>query len=54
MAFIPAYILILAVTILIDYTAGLYLVRVTGRWRLCASLDKHRGDVCSPLHLQIL
>jgi alginate O-acetyltransferase complex protein AlgI len=34
MAFIPAYILILAVTILIDYTAGLYLVRVTGRWRL--------------------
>ena len=33
MAFIPAYILILAVTILIDYTAGLYLLRVTGKWR---------------------
>ena len=34
MAFIPAYILILAVTIMIDYTAGIYLVRVPGRWKL--------------------
>jgi D-alanyl-lipoteichoic acid acyltransferase DltB (MBOAT superfamily) len=33
MAFIPAYILILAVTILIDYTAGLWLERTTGRTR---------------------
>ena len=33
MAFIPAYILILGVTILIDYTAGIYLDRVRGRWR---------------------
>jgi alginate O-acetyltransferase complex protein AlgI len=30
MAFIPAYILILIVTILIDYTAGIYLERTTG------------------------
>jgi alginate O-acetyltransferase complex protein AlgI len=34
MAFIPAYVLILAVTILIDYVAGIYLERVTGRARL--------------------
>lgn len=34
MAFIPAYILILAVTILIDYFAGIYLERVTGRARV--------------------
>jgi len=33
MAFIPAYILILLVTILIDYWAGIYLERVTGRGR---------------------
>jgi alginate O-acetyltransferase complex protein AlgI len=33
MAFIPAYILILAVTILIDYTAGIYLNVVRGKWR---------------------
>ncbi len=33
MAFIPAYILILIVTILIDYTAGIYLERKTGRIR---------------------
>jgi alginate O-acetyltransferase complex protein AlgI len=33
MAFIPAYILILALTILIDYTAGIYLGRVRGYWR---------------------
>ena len=33
MAFIPAYILILLVTILIDYVAGIYLERVTGRAR---------------------
>lgn len=33
MAFIPAYILILAVTIVIDYTAGIYLERTTGRTR---------------------
>jgi alginate O-acetyltransferase complex protein AlgI len=30
MAFIPAYILILALTIIIDYTAGIYLNKVTG------------------------
>lgn len=33
MAFIPAYILILGVTILIDYVAGIYLDRVQGRNR---------------------
>lgn len=33
MAFIPAYILILAITIVIDYVAGIYLERVTGRSR---------------------
>jgi len=33
MAFIPAYILILAITIVIDYFAGIYLERVTGRTR---------------------
>jgi alginate O-acetyltransferase complex protein AlgI len=33
MAFIPAYILILIVTILIDYTAGIYLERKTGQTR---------------------
>ena len=33
MAFIPAYILILAITILIDYTAGIYLERTHGRAR---------------------
>ena len=33
MAFIPAYIFILLVTILIDYTAGLYLEKLTGRSR---------------------
>lgn len=31
MAFIPTYILILAVTILIDYVAGIYIERVEGR-----------------------
>src|SRR5689334_23831608 len=41
MAFIPAYILILAVTIVIDYTAGLYLERIGRRaklWLLGASV----------------
>jgi alginate O-acetyltransferase complex protein AlgI len=33
MAFIPAYILILGLTIVIDYTAGLYLERVDGKSR---------------------
>jgi alginate O-acetyltransferase complex protein AlgI len=33
MAFIPAYILILIITILIDYTAGIYLERTRGRKR---------------------
>jgi alginate O-acetyltransferase complex protein AlgI len=33
MAFIPAYILILAITILIDYAAGIYLERTQGRRR---------------------
>lgn len=33
MAFVPAYILILAITIVIDYIAGIYLERVTGRAR---------------------
>ena len=33
MAFIPAYILILVVTILIDYAAGIYLERVHERYR---------------------
>ncbi|GDX50963.1 alginate O-acetyltransferase [Bacteroidota bacterium] len=33
MAFIPVYILILAVTIIIDYTAAIYIERATGRWR---------------------
>ena len=54
MAFIPAYILILAVTILIDYTAGIYLVRVTGRWEAASPLDKHCGDLRGALYLQIL
>ncbi len=34
MAFIPAYILILGVTIVVDYTAGIYLERTHGRRRL--------------------
>jgi D-alanyl-lipoteichoic acid acyltransferase DltB (MBOAT superfamily) len=41
MAFIPAYILILLVTILIDYFAGIYLERVEGKARkalLCLSI----------------
>lgn len=33
MAFVPAYILILAITIIIDYIAGIYLERVAGRAR---------------------
>src|SRR5258705_4249688 len=33
MAFIPAYILILAITIAIDYTAGIWLERTTGKAR---------------------
>ncbi len=33
MAFVPAYILILALTILIDYVAGIYLERASGRTR---------------------
>ena len=33
MAFIPAYILILALTIIIDYTAGIYLEKAAGRTR---------------------
>src|SRR6476660_2855789 len=33
MAFIPVYILILAVTIAIDYTAGIWLERTTGKAR---------------------
>ena len=33
MAFIPVYILILGLTIVIDYAAGIYLERVTGRSR---------------------
>ena len=41
MAFIPAYILILGLTIVIDYTAGIYLEKVAGRarsWLLAASV----------------
>jgi len=41
MAFIPAYIVILALTIAIDYTAGIYLGKVAGRarsWLLAASV----------------
>ncbi len=41
MAFIPAYILILALTIAIDYTAGIYLEKAAGRsrsWLLAASV----------------
>lgn len=41
MAFIPAYIAILALTIAIDYTAGIYLGKVAGRarsWLLAASV----------------
>jgi alginate O-acetyltransferase complex protein AlgI len=41
MSFIPAYILILGLTIGIDYTAGLWLERVTGRarrWLLIGSI----------------
>ncbi len=34
MAFVPAYILILMITIVIDYFAGIYLERVTGKPRL--------------------
>ncbi len=33
MAFIPAYILILGLTIIIDYTAGIYMERATGQTR---------------------
>lgn len=33
MAFVPAYILILGTTIIIDYTAGIYLERITGQRR---------------------
>src|SRR5687768_12127459 len=33
MAFIPVYILILGLTIVIDYAAGIYLEKVTGRSR---------------------
>jgi alginate O-acetyltransferase complex protein AlgI len=33
MAFVPAYILILAITILVDYTAGLLIARAEGRRR---------------------
>jgi len=33
MAFIPAYILILTVTIVVDYTAGIYLEKTNGRLR---------------------
>src|SRR5215212_8472600 len=33
MAFIPAYILILVVTIIIDYIAGIYIERAEGRQR---------------------
>lgn len=35
MAFIPSYILILGLTITIDYVAGIYLDKVTGRTRSC-------------------
>src|SRR5262252_9078092 len=35
MAFIPAYILILALTIAIDYIAGLLLEKAVGRARFC-------------------
>ena len=41
MAFIPAYILILAITIIIDYTAGIFLENATGRsrrWLLVVSV----------------
>jgi alginate O-acetyltransferase complex protein AlgI len=41
MAFVPAYILILLITILIDYFAGIYLERITGRprkWLLIVSI----------------
>lgn len=41
MAFIPAYILVLAITIIIDYTAGIFLERATGRrrrWLLLVSV----------------
>jgi alginate O-acetyltransferase complex protein AlgI len=41
MAFIPAYILILALTILIDYTAGIFIERTNGRkraWLLAVSV----------------
>src|SRR5688572_482552 len=33
MAFVPVYILILGLTIVIDYAAGIYLGKVTGRSR---------------------
>src|SRR5579864_7379424 len=48
MAFIPAYILILLVTILIDYFAGMYIERVEGRhrkWLLLVSI----GSTCAVL-----
>ncbi len=41
MAFVPAYILILAITILIDYWAGIYLERMEGKrrkWLLIVSI----------------
>ncbi len=46
MAFIPAYILVLCFTILVDYVSGLYLAQAQGkarRWGLYASLGANLG-----------
>lgn len=48
MAFVPAYILILGTTIVIDYTAGIYLNRITGRGRLIV-LGISIGATCAIL-----
>ena len=45
MAFIPAYMLILAVTILIDHTAGTYLNVVRGKMQDASAWDQHRRDL---------
>ena len=45
MAFIPAYIAILFVTILIDYVAGIYIERVEGDRRKALLLVEYCVDV---------
>ncbi|MCB9045999.1 MAG: MBOAT family protein [Chitinophagales bacterium] len=49
MAFLPVYILILAVTIVVDYFAGIYIERSAGskrKWILVASIVANVGFLC--------